>query len=491
LEPGATVRDFVRHAIIKTSSSIEVSTRFAHTGWREVDGKMVFLHSDGAVGSPGGISVQLSKELQQYCLPPLTPDTPESASPVKSGLKAALNFLNIADRSISIPLFSSVFLAPLTTLLSPMPNFSFFLQGLSGSKKSTLAILALSFFGKFNSVQSLSNFSDTISILEKRSFTLKDVLHCVDDFHPSANKRTSEAMENSAQSLIRSYSNRTARGRLNSDMSERGRYEPRGILIMTSEHLISIESTLARVCNINVDEGLINLEKLTEVQGEAEFLPYCMAAYISWIAGNMAAITGTFPDRFRELRRMATNAGFHSKLCEQTAFMTFALEAATSFFHDKKMLTDSEAKDLTAEAWEIFKELATNQQRRIEDDNPVNQFFEILGTLLHQHNVKLDPLPSCGMSSVGADERIGFFDETTLYLIPSASWHAVNTFCLKEGSHFSLGKTTFFQMLQSKKIIQPSSKGESTQIVKIAGKSFRILKVINQGIFQKLVETIP
>jgi hypothetical protein len=401
-------------------------------------------------------------------------------------MKTSLDFLDMGKRRVTLPLFCLAYLAPLTTLLTPQPNFSMYLHGLSGTYKSTLAVLTLCHFGTFTGVEAMSNFSDTVGILEKRSFTLKDSLHVVDDYHPSNNKRNAEGMESTAQRLIRGYSNRTARARLNADMTERGRYEPRGMMLMTAEELPSLESTLARVCVVSVEEDDIDRERLTALQENRSLLPHAMAAYITWVKENMGAMVEAFPGQFQDLRQMAMAQGVHRKLPEQAAFMRFALETALSFFQDNGMVTDSEARDMSAQGWDIFRQLAAKQQQRIEEDNPVDRFFDIIATLLHQHNARLEPLPSCDAAPIGAGDRLGLFDERALYLIPPAAWHAVQTFCQKEGSHFPFTRNAFFHMLQSKKIIVPSVDGKSTQVMKLKGKPIRVLKIVEGGSFAKI-----
>jgi hypothetical protein len=200
LEPGQTVKDFVRHAIQKASTDTPVKTHYGHTGWREINGQWVYLHAGGAIGTGPDmphVSVKLSRELERYVLPPAPLCNQESAADFsdteKKALEASLRLLDIGNRAVTIPLFCLVYLAPLTTLLKPMPNFSVYLFGQSGTFKTTAALLALSHFGNFSGAESLSNFDDTPGILEKRSFTLKDALHIIDDFHPSANRKAAES----------------------------------------------------------------------------------------------------------------------------------------------------------------------------------------------------------------------------------------------------------------------------------------------------------
>jgi hypothetical protein len=100
-------------------------------------------------------------------------------------IKASLSFLDIGNRQITLPLLSLLYLSPLTTIINPMPNFSGFLNGEIGVLKTTVAMQLSCHFGPFDSINSLSNFDDTANAIEKRAFTLKDVLHIVDDYHPS------------------------------------------------------------------------------------------------------------------------------------------------------------------------------------------------------------------------------------------------------------------------------------------------------------------
>jgi hypothetical protein len=497
IEAGQTIKDVLRHAIQTRSINAPVHVHFGHTGFREINGQCVYLHASGAIGSPPGsnVSVKLTKELKRYALPPYPLTQQERAADFlqseKNALEVSFSFLDIGNRAITLPLFCLIFLAPLTTLLDPQPNFAFYLFGQSGTYKTTLALILLSHFGTFTSAESLSNFSDTKGILEKRSFVLKDTLHVIDDYHPSANRRAAESNETIAQQMIRNYSNRTARGRLNSDMSERGRYEPRGMLLVTAEELTALESTLARQCIVEVTEGAIDRTKLSAIQADVEKLPLAMASYVNWIRENMEEIKTTFPARFRELRERAANEGFHKKLPEQASFLGFALQCCTSFFIEKGILDQDTAAALFAEGWETFKLLAKQQQQRIEDDNPISLFFEIISVILIQGQARLDCMPGYDGHSIGSSEQvIGWYDANCIYLMKAAAWHVVQRRCIAENTHFPFSKATFFKMLVNKEIILPGKGGDTTHVMTIDKKSVRVIKIIKGGVYEKLVISV-
>ena len=97
-------------------------------------------------------------------------------------------------------------------------NFLILFLGRTGTGKSTLSSLFLSFFGHFTPSDLPISFRDTKNSINQCCAMLNDVLTCVDDFHPSGRKEEQELMEK-AQMLARAYGDRVGRGRLRAEMS--------------------------------------------------------------------------------------------------------------------------------------------------------------------------------------------------------------------------------------------------------------------------------
>lgn len=490
LEPGQTVKDYVRHSIQVSSGNVRTKTHFAHTGWRNINGENLYLHAAGAIGNGSGedISVKLPKELQRYALPPPPPKNSEQEKKV---LEASLSFLDLADHSITMPIFCGIYLSALVSLLHPPPNFSLFLYGRSGSLKSTLAVLALAHFGDFTSIESLMNLNDSISSIEKRLFLIKDGLACCDDYHPASRRLDAQAMEAKVQMLIRNQSNRTARGRMNPDMTEKARYDPRGMLLFTGELLPTLESTLARVLVVDLPKGAIDKKgpKLSSLQRNSPLLASAMSSYIEWIRVHYETIVESFPDRFMYLREKAHQDGFHNKIPEQSAFLRFGLEMAMDFMTDHHIIPENRAAALIDECWNVLRELAAKQMQRIADDDPTRHFVDILAVLVAQNKVRIKHTKD-GEDVGGGTVVIGYYDSLFLYLYPTATWHEVQVFCQKEDSHFPFSRNSFLTMLRDQKIIQPSPRGENTTFVKINGKSHRVMKIIDRVVYKTLLTSV-
>ena len=110
---GFSTRDALREAIQVLSPAARSRHVFTHTGWRELDGRWVYLHAMGAIGATD-CEVDLGAELAQYHLP-ATAEDPVSA------FRASLDLLRsgIAPAHVMVPLWASVYRAPQSAPFPP------------------------------------------------------------------------------------------------------------------------------------------------------------------------------------------------------------------------------------------------------------------------------------------------------------------------------------------------------------------------------------
>ncbi|MBE0426353.1 MAG: DUF927 domain-containing protein [Nitrospirae bacterium] len=469
IEPGQTVKDFLRY-FIQISSQPQTETVYSHTGWREVDGEWIFLTAVGAIGKDN-VSTKLPRELQKYSLP-------LAVGNEKEALEASLSFLDLGNKAVTFPLFFLAYLAPLTTFLDPQPNFSGYIYGETGTRKTTLALLLLSHFGNFRSIHQLSNFESTANLLARRAFTLKDMLMVIDDYHPTIQEREAQLKESILQRIIRSASNRTDRGRLNSDSTEKGCYEPRGMILSTGEDLPTLQSTLARMLVVEISKEDISLKKLTELQKKAYLLPHAMTSYILFLKKNLSKIQDLFCETFIKLREKASAADMHGKLSEQIAFLYFTLEVVTAWAVEKRVIDYQKSVDFKTAGWKIFTGLSNSQEKRFQRENPVRMFIDILETLINQGKVFLEnkenpfELPLLGQLK---GDFIGCYDEDYLYIIPPALWNVVQRFCRQEGTHFPVTKNTLYRLLKIRGLIE-TKESANTVSVWFKNKAIKVIK---------------
>jgi len=219
-------------------------------------------------------------------------------------MRASLKLLDLAPLRITAPLWSACYRA---ALVSPFPQDLFvWLEGKTGSMKSTLAALFLSHFGHFDRIHLPGAWSSTANQLERRAFLLKDSLFVIDDYAPAALDH--REVEAKAARLLRSQGNISGRGRLRSDLSERPAFAPRGIILSTGEQHPPGQSLLARTLILELDHADIDMNLLTELQNRAGRLSHAMGGYIRWLAPQMTDMPQLLRETWQGARSKATTA---------------------------------------------------------------------------------------------------------------------------------------------------------------------------------------
>ena len=207
LEVGGSVREHIVKAVRETVFHAERKQEFAVTGWKKIGEDLEFL-------MPGNsnLAVNLPAKLGGYYLSEQCTD-----EDVKT--LASLMECKLVPPDILYPFLAYIFLSPLIEFLRRggcVPKFVLFLVGKTGARKSTLAALMLSFFGRFTATELPLSFRDTPNSIVHYAFSLKDVPTVIDDFHP-ADTQEGKKLTATAQSIMRSYGDRQGRGRLKAD----------------------------------------------------------------------------------------------------------------------------------------------------------------------------------------------------------------------------------------------------------------------------------
>ena len=460
---GNSVRDSLREAIQRLSPNPRLRQIFTHTGWREIAGKWIYLSGSATGGSD--FEVDLGTELSRYKLPPI-PDDPVEA------MRLSLKLLDLAPLRITAPLWAATFRAP---LVSAFPqDLSLWVEGKTGSMKSTLAALFQSHFGDFERIHLPGAWSSTANQLERRAFLLKDSLFVIDDYAPTALDH--RELENKASRLIRSQGNVSGRGRLKSDLSERPAFVPRGLILSTGEQHPSGQSLLARALIIELDLTDVDMDELTQAQQQAGRLSHAMAGYIGWLAPQMADMPARLRETFRGTRTKATVGSEHLRIPEAAAHLWLGLHSGLSYAEEISALGATEASELRQKCWQAFIEIGQEQMKVVDEEQPTRRFLGVLYTIVTQGRAMLlakdenPPEPKPGV------DFIGWKDDDFLYLIPEASFSAVVRFCKDTGERFPIRHERLRRDLAKENLLE-CDPGRFTKATWIADHTHRVLKL--------------
>lgn len=488
LSPKNRNKELLCDATLSMADEIPKETIFEHTGFRKIDGKLVYLHQGGAIGASKSISVDISEiSLERYKFT-------ENEYDLKECIELSLSILDVAKKQITIPLIALTYLSPLRSMFleQNIPlGFVTWVSGESGSQKSLLSALILSHFGDFERDNLPGGFKDTVNSIEKKAFTLKDTLFAIDDYYPSKTQTESKKMDAVAESLFGLYGDRQARSRMRQDgQTVKMGFCARGMCIVTGESFPSFaESRTARALIIEMARGDIDLQLLSRIQSEKDKLSYCMKGYIQYLIDNQDKIQKNCKAKFIEYRNKANQNLAHGKIPEIIASEYIGIELFYEYAKEKGIITDERIKKLKEDAWRILMEVAIKQSSKTEDNRTDNMFFSAVQELLASNKIYLKSYknymrePDESLSTF-----VGYYDENKerCYLIPNVIFNEVVKFYGVQGVKFPGNAVSTWKYLKEAGRLFPGEKDRNTTRKSINGKLKTMIEVNAKDIFGEI-----
>ena len=477
--PGNGIRDRIRFAIQATSKYAPKTEDYSTTGWHKKDGQYIFL-------MPGddANNVQLDGKLQFY----------EFSRRELTGKEYADIFMligNVAPNEIMQPLLSFAFLSPLNSFMRKAqcePKTVLLLHGKTGSKKSTLAALTCSFFGRFSNTDLPLSFRDTANSLIYNTGSLKDVLTVIDDFHPSQ-KSDEYTMTGTMQILLRAYGNRCGRQRLTSKSLPMQTRYPKGNAIITAEFLPDVgESGTARYIPLEITPSSIDNEMLTYYQRYASdgTLSACMFNYTEWLKEKYLNDENEFVkmlgDKFintrKSLNKLLTEKGLHirDRLIDDLVSMYLGYDFMLDFFIDKKACDKESKGNFMGMFIDILLTIAVKREAQTTVDQPSHKFIFKLIAMLESERVNLRKKDTM-FDDYTPVNCIGYEDEEYYYLHSALAQKEVRRFCNEQGESFSISEKALLKALDSEQLLVKSNDGKNTVQHNFGGRNRRYLVI--------------
>ena len=503
IAPGFGVKDQLRYAIQVLSPTIRRQTIYEHTGWREFDGRWVYLSQGAVIGAEGictGIDVSLTGNLADYALT-------IPASPARA-VQASLQMLECAPPAIAVPLFLAVYRALLAEAL-PV-DFSLFLSGYTGSRKTELAAQVQAHFGpRWHGKHLPAAWSSTANSLERAAFCAKDAVMVVDDFCPTGSTTDIGKFHKDADRVLRAQGNQSGRQRMNPDGSLRPTYFPRGLIVSTGEDIPRGQSLRGRLLILEFDAETVNLSALTIMQQHATNgrLAEAAGCFCQWLAPRLPTLKKQLPERRNQLRNQI-NASAHSRHPDTLAGLMITAELFAEFASAQGVnLPGDWLADITA----ALMQAGQDQQQAIATEEPAARFVRLIESALSSGRCHLKPMDGKPLPSYedftaygwqlktagfGDKERsdwhecgpaIGRFKRNNtpgIYLDTEASYALAQRIAQEQGHPIPLGQTSLWKDLYAKKHLLTRTEPRYTVNVKLpdgSTKRFLHLRVLDKN----------
>jgi hypothetical protein len=464
---GAGTADHLRAAIQLLSGEVPTRTVFAHLGWREIDGRWLYLHAGGAIGESGpvgSIDVALPDALAGFLLPdPFTSD--ELVKSVRAGL---MLLDRLAPDHIVFPLFAAIYRAVLGSA-----DFAFHLTGETGAFKTELAVLCQQHFGAGMDARHLpASWSSTGNALEGIAFAAKDALLTVDDFVPQGGAGDVQRIHREADRLLRAQGNRSGRGRMRPDGSLRPCKPPRGLILSTGEDVPRGQSLRSRMLVIEVGKGDVDRVRLTACQEDATGGRYAavMTGFVQWLAKRYGAMLADLPHRRAQLRDNAAVGGQHARTPGIVADLAIGLHYFLEFAVEVGAIDSTTLAELAERAWKALVAAAEQHADQLTNAEPCGQFLDLLRAVLasgRAHVADSDGntpynagpwgwryvMAGAGSHWQPLGKRIGWVSGEDLYLEPAAAYAECQKLATEQGETLPISSRTLWRRMREKGLL--------------------------------------
>jgi hypothetical protein len=509
VQPGQGAKDRVRAAIQTLSRRIPQRSVYAHTGWRQINNEMIYLHGGGAVGADGpvdGLEVQLPKGLENYVL--TVDGTDKADMQLMAAVKTTIRFLNVAPLCITVPLFAAV-----PRAIIGGSDFSIHLSGLTGVMKTELAALVQQCFGPSMHSRALpGSWTSTDNMLEATASATKDAIMVIDDFVPGGTTADRARLNAKADRVLRAQGNASGRGRMKSDGTLRYSRPPRGQLVSTGEEIPAGQSLRARMAAILVSSNDIDVEHINEAQRHAADGLYsrATAGFIRWMAPNYEAVRQEFKRLVNEWRTEYPKV--HGRTADVFAQMRASWMFWLRYAVDVGAITAVEADNLMETVRSTLSASASEQTEHQRAHDAVNRFFQLLNSVLssgkaHIANVDHVDKPPPGKAEIAlrvgwkrievsigesmTESRwvsqgpcIGWWAKDGIYLDPDAAFGAVQQLGNTSGEGVGVASTTLFRRMRDRKLLLSTERtaGETRLRPRksVGGKRHHVLHVAHE-----------
>lgn len=445
---------------------------FTHTGWRELaPGTWVYVTAEGAVGTTDRVEVDLEPKLRSYALPTEPVD-------LAIAVKTSLSLWTLGPLHVTVPLWASIYRAPLCEVL-PV-DFLLWVEGQSGTFKSSTALLALAHFGRFQDKRDVpASWLDTATRLEQRAHAIKDALLVIDDYI-----RETDDAEGKATRLVRALGNATSRSRSNRDLKAQPDFPPRGLVLSTAEHRPSGVSLAARMLVIRFEPGSIDRGRLTALQRSAWRLSHAMAGYCQWLAPRLADRTWRLDQRtaFEAARDRIRDeaAATPFRVPEVLAHLWLGLEHGLAYAEAVGALDADHGTTYRETAWTALLGIRGTQTAEVEAQRETRRFLDSLLALLSTGQGRLLPQSDSGEGYSARVPLLGWANDRALLLIPDAAYGAVQGALRQAGRPLQVDLERLMRSLVEDGVALHDRDGRVRKAVKVAAKHRRVLYLIRE-----------
>lgn len=473
IAPGYASRDQVRSAVQRLSIPIAERKTYTFTGWHEIDGRFVYLHAGGAIGTEGdvpGVDVQLDGRAKLFKLP--TPPTGEELIRCE---RASLDLLSLGPADVWVLVMGLVYRAPIDTT-----SVTMYLSGEQTFGKTLIVSLAQSHYGAGFSETCLPATwkNSTAAALNQIRSMIGHAVFVVDDYLETGNDGEDKELRAKVERVVRNQHSGVGALRLARETRRTEDERPsRSALLSAGEQLPRGHSLRSRMLvshlsqRVSVDLGLRREMARQGVYASA------MAGFIQWLSTRFAEIRSKKDAEISRIAAQISSDLSDMRTAMLLADLAFGIKTRLQYAQDIGAITNEEAVSIQERACATMKQVARLQAESQKSQDPVSRFFDLVGQsiasgewhLTSTEGMAPENPAALGWACQRMDEwrphgaSLGVIDGDLVWLHRDAVIAAVKGLAQRTGDPWSLSTEELVRRLYEKNLLAKHSMNTKRQ----------------------------
>lgn len=464
----------------KTKGVIVKKTYIEH-GWQLIDGKMQYLDDSKNGILPLVIKTGLSLPLQQSI----------TGKDVYSIFKNALSVYGDKPTISTMVLFSLLGVSfKLFEEAGYMPRFVLFINGKTGSMKTTLSkilYMQLTDEKHRNTVRRID--SDTIVSFERALVKSgRDTITLFDDYAPAKTAQKKTEMQNKLEAIIRMVGDGSTKSRSNEKLQDVQGDGVHGAVVITGELRGKGLSSNLRCVYCMIDKSNVNLELVNWFQKNANYYTSFISIFTQYLSLNWDREICYIKDNFNKERDQLCGVLKEKRLIDSCVTLRLLADMLKRFFYGfSNNIKDDIEQIINSMKEDVILNIKLSEELSIEE-NPSTEFIKAIDVLIDK-----------GCINIGTKEEFiktknfdGFEEKGYMYLLPAEIIAKVSQYYRNLNRYWNMDVSDVLGMLFEDKIIKSYSNGNNkrtylARVVVEKGKKQGFIK-ISKEVYSAIID---
>lgn len=451
---------------------------YMEAGWQRITNRQVYLRDGLDCGSEIQIQTDMTLPAFPYRMDTLRDIFQKTLSMYRDFAAMSVMFIFSLMGVLFRPFKEAGF----------QPHFTLFLNGKTGSMKTTIAKILFTQLCEDRYRDNPRRIdADTAASLERAIvLTGYDTVTLIDDFSPAKTKAKRQDMEDKLEMLIRMVGDGSSRSRSNTKLEDRRGEGVQGMVALTGELMGKGLSSNLRCLYCRMERDRVNEKAVSWFQENSCAYTTLIAAFADFISENYGIVIELIRKSFGSERKALEGMLKEKRLIDSAVTLRIAADIFSMFLAKCCQMPD---EGVVTQMKRGIVECAKISEGLSSEESPGITFIQAIAELMRVGQVMLNT-DKVKMAEVS--EYDGYEDDNFLYFNPEIIHKKVVSFLQRTNRYFPFEPKEVHAMLADDGIIKTASNGvgKRTYCVRIPignGRKHNFLK-IRKTIYESICE---